>query len=59
MHMCGNPVFCEGEGRGAPHFHGLGLWFHASGSQTLATSSGVPYSRFACSGCTVEKYGSV
>lgn len=53
-------VFCEGEGTGAPHFPGLAvLWFPASGSQTLATHSGVPYSRFACSGHTVENCGSV
>lgn len=53
-------VFCEGKETGAPHFPGLAvLWFPASGSQMLATRSGVPYSRFACSGHTVENCGSV
>lgn len=47
-------------GSKAPRFPWLAvLWLGASGSQALAAHPGVPYSRFACSGDTVEKSGSM
>lgn len=58
---CGSAVFCEGEeGTGAPRFPGLAVsWFHASGSQMLATSLVFLTAVLPAAVAQLKKYGSV